>query len=112
MSGLNKLVMSYIEKMRKEHLKGNELVCLNVIESNLKDITSPFMHKLSSQFLNFTPRELQVANLINEGKTTKDIADFMNVSLATVEIHRHHVREKLGLTNKKTNLRTYLTSLK
>ncbi|MDQ5984581.1 MAG: hypothetical protein CSYNP_00276 [Syntrophus sp. SKADARSKE-3] len=112
MSGLNKLVMPYIEKMRKGHLKGNELVCLNVIESNLKDITSPFMHKLSSQFLNFTPRELQVTNLINEGKTTKEIADFMNVSLATVEIHRHHIREKLGLTKKKTNLRTYLTSLK
>ncbi len=111
-SGLSKLVMPYIEKMRKSNLKGSELVCLNIIESNLKDITSPFMHKLSSQFSSFTPRELQVANLINEGKTTKEIADFMNICPATVEIHRHHVREKLGLTKKKTNLRTYLTSLK
>ncbi len=111
-TSLNKLVMPYIKTMRKGTVKGNDLICLNIIESNLQDIASPFMHRLATEFLNFTPRELQVANLIKEGKTTKEIAEFMNISLPTVEIHRHHIREKLGLNKKKSNLRTYLASLK
>ncbi|HSD93793.1 MAG TPA: PAS domain S-box protein [Syntrophales bacterium] len=111
-SNLKKLVMPYIEKIKKGRIEGNDLVSLNVIESNLKDIASPFASKLSSEFLSLTPKELRVADLIKEGKTTKEIAEFMNVSPATVEIHRYHIREKLGLSRKKTNLRTYLSSLK
>jgi PAS domain S-box-containing protein len=111
-SNLKKLVMPYIEKIKKGRIEGNDLVSLNVIESNLKDIASPFASKLSSEFLSLTPKELQVADLVKEGKTTKEIAEFMSVSPATVEIHRYHVREKLGLSRKKTNLRTYLSSLK
>jgi len=111
-SNLKKLVMPYIEKIKKGRIDGNDLVCLNVIESNLKDIASPFASKLSSEYLSLTPKELQVADLVKEGKTTKEIAEFMSVSPATVEIHRYHIREKLGLSRKKTNLRTYLSSLK
>jgi DNA-binding CsgD family transcriptional regulator len=104
--------MPYIEKIKKGRLEGEDLVCLNVIESNLKDIASPFASRLSSEYLSLTPKELQVADLIKEGKTTKEIAEFMSLSPATVEIHRYHIREKLGLSRKKTNLRTYLSSLK
>ena len=111
-SNLKKLVMPYIEKIKKGRIEGNDLVSLNVIESNLKDIASPFASKLSSDYLSLTPKELQVADLIKEGKTTKEIAEFMSVSPATIEIHRYHIREKLGLSRKKTNLRTYLSSLK
>ena len=111
-SNLKKLVMPYIEKIKKGRIEGNDLVSLNVIESNLKDIASPFASRLSSEYLSLTPKELQVADLIKEGKTTKEIAEFMSVSPATIEIHRYHIREKLGLSRKKTNLRTYLSSLK
>ena len=111
-SNLKKLVMPYIERLKNGRLEGNDLVSLNVIESNLKDIASPFVSKLSSEYLSLTPRELQVANLVREGRTTKEIAELMGVSPATIEIHRYHIREKLGLSRKKTNLRTYLSSLK
>ena len=111
-SNLKKLVMPYIDRLKNGRLEGNDLVSLNVIESNLKDIASPFVSKLSSEYLSLTPRELQVANLVREGRTTKEIAELMSVSPATIEIHRYHIREKLGLSRKKTNLRTYLSSLK
>ena len=104
--------MPYIERLKNGRLEGNDLVSLNVIESNLKDIASPFASKLSSEYLSLTPRELQVANLVREGKTTKEIAGLMGASPATIEVHRYHIREKLGLSRKKTNLRTYLSSLK
>ncbi len=111
-SNIKKLVMPYIERLKNGRLEGNDLVSLNVIESNLKDIASPFVSKLSSEYLSLTPRELQVANLVREGRTTKEIAELMGASPATIEIHRYHIREKLGLSRKKTNLRTYLSSLK
>jgi len=111
LSSIKKLVMPYIEKMKESRLEPADQICLKIIESNLNDIVSPFAYKLSSEYLSFTPKELQVANLIKEGKSTKEIASFMNVSQATVEVHRYHIREKLGLRSKKTNLRTYLTSI-
>jgi PAS domain S-box-containing protein len=111
LSSIKKLVLPYIDKMRNSRLEPADQICLKIIESNLNDIVSPFAYKLSSEYLSFTPKELQVANLIKEGKSTKEIASFLNVSQATVEVHRYHVRKKLGLRSKKTNLRTYLTSI-
>ncbi|MDD5169717.1 MAG: PAS domain S-box protein [Syntrophales bacterium] len=110
-SGLNKLVMPCVEKLKRSSLKESDMTCLNIIESHLRDITSSFVRKLSSDHLKLSPRELQMAGLIKEGKTTKEIAEFMNVSLATVETHRQHIRDKLDLKGKKTNLRTFLASL-
>jgi PAS domain S-box-containing protein len=111
LSGLNKLVMPCIEKLKRSPLKESDMSCLHIIESHLNNITSSFVRKLSSDHLKLSARELQMAGLIKEGRTSKEIADFMNISLATVEIHRHHIREKLGLKGKKTNLRIFLLSL-
>ncbi len=41
----------------------------------------------------------------------KQAANILNVSLSTILTHRHHIRTKLGLTNKKTNLRSFLKTL-
>lgn len=44
-------------------------------------------------------RELEIIQLIGEGKTTRDIAGSLNVSVKTVESHRAHIKEKLNLKN-------------
>ena len=82
-----------------------------IVESSLNEIVSPFLHKLSSKYLGLTPREIQVAGLVKEGKTTKEIAEFLNISTNAVDFHRKRVRDKLGLRNRKANLRTHLLSL-
>ncbi len=110
-SVLNQLVMPSIEKLKKSPLKENDRTSVLVIEAHLKEVTSSFVRKLSSEHLKLTPRELQMAGMIKDGRMTKEIADLMNISKATVEIHRHHIRKKLGLKGKKTNLATYLSSL-
>jgi DNA-binding NarL/FixJ family response regulator len=42
-------------------------------------------------------RELQVFELIGKGQTVRDISEGLNVSVKTVETHREHIKEKLGL---------------
>jgi len=88
-----------------------EKTFLEIVESNLEAIISPFARTLSSKFIKLTPAEIQVANLVKLGKTSKEIAALRNLSFKTIEFHRDNVRTKLGIKNKKINLRTHLLSL-
>jgi len=86
-------------------------VYLNILKSNLVDILSPFLRNLAIRHSGLTPKEIEVGNLVKEGKNTKEIADLLNTTKRAVEFHRHSLRKKLGLKNTKANLRSYLMSL-
>lgn len=66
---------------------------------------------LSEKLSVLTPSELRVAALIIQDIQTKQIAVKLNVSLHTVEWHRGHIREKLGLLDRKESLMLHLLSL-
>jgi two-component system response regulator NreC len=44
-----------------------------------------------------TTREREILQLLAEGKTNKEVATVLNLSLYTVETHRAHILQKLGL---------------
>ncbi len=48
-------------------------------------------------FSNLTDREREVLQLIAEGHTNKEIADLLSLSVRTVQNHRAHIMEKLGM---------------
>ena len=81
---------------------------VNIIKSNINDLISPLASNLSPKYFTLTPTEIQIADLIKQGKTSKEIASMLNVSPKAVSFHRGNLRKKLGLLNKKINLRTYL----
>jgi len=102
------LILPTLEKLKSGNKNDMENARLEIIESNLRDIVSPFSHRLSSRFYKLTPTELEIANLIKFGKTTKDIGDMLNLSDNTIQFHRANIRKKLGINNQKTNLRSHL----
>jgi two-component system, NarL family, response regulator NreC len=54
---------------------------------------------LSDSFELLTPREKEVLQLLAEGKTNKEVAGVLDVSLYTAESHRTNLMQKLGLHN-------------
>jgi DNA-binding CsgD family transcriptional regulator len=108
LSNIKHLIFPYIEKLKNNRAMSEELAYLSIIESNLNEIILPFSFRLSSNYIGFSPKEIQIANLIKEGKQDKDISGLLNISLETVKTHRKNIRKKLGIYGKRTNLRTFL----
>jgi PAS domain S-box-containing protein len=105
------MIMPYLGKLKQSRLNDRQKALTDILEDNLKDLIAPFPLSLSSMYLELTPSEIRVANLIRQGRSTKEIADLLNVSQRTVESHRVNLREKLGIKHKKANLRTHLLSI-
>jgi len=110
LSNVKKLAIPYVEKLKKGKLTETQIALLDVLESNLHEIISPFSLKLSSDSFGLTPTEIKVASLITQGKGTKEIAKIRNLSQKTVARHRENIRNKLGIKNKKINLQSHLIS--
>jgi DNA-binding NarL/FixJ family response regulator len=77
---------------------GKKYVCdeiRNIISDQLlddKENHSPNINIL-------TDREIQIINLIKEGQSSKEISIALEISLKTVEVHRHNILKKLKLKN-------------
>jgi DNA-binding NarL/FixJ family response regulator len=111
LTNVRKLVLPYIENLKRLKLNESLMVQIRMIEANLQEIVSPFLRNLTSTYLGLTPREIQVANLIKEGRTTKEMTDILNISATAIDFHRKNLRSKLGIKNKRNNLQAYLSSL-
>lgn len=105
------LVMPYFESLEGTRLSSHQQSFIDIIKSNLNEIISPFSRKLSASHLYLTPKEIRVANLVKENKETKEISELLNISISAVQFHRHNIRKKLGLVDKKINLHSFLQSL-
>ncbi len=104
------LILPYVEKLKTRQLDADQMTYMEILKNNLNDIISSFSQSLSSKYVGLTPKEIQVAGLVRDGKTTKEIAEILLMSKRAVEFHRDNIRNKLGLKNKRANLRSTLQS--
>ncbi len=77
--------------------EGNKYVC-EEIKNNISELILE-ENKDVPNVNALTEREIQIINLIKEGQSSKEIAAQLNISLKTVEVHRHNVLKKLKLKN-------------
>lgn len=108
---VKRILMPHLTALDNSGLDDEVKMRISAVKAGLKEITSPFLRRLSAHYPDLTPKEIQVAHLIRDGKSTKEIVRLMNVSPAAVNLHRNHLRKKLGLNYKKTNLNIFLSSL-
>ncbi len=106
---VNKMIIPLLNDLRADSYPG-KLKYIDLIQQNLEEIVSPFINTLSDRFMDLTLVELQVCSLIRNGLSTKEIAEVRRISSMTVNRHRENIRRKLGLTNTKVNLPTFLST--
>lgn len=76
---------------------GNKYIC-DEIKNNISELVLEENKDLPNVNA-LTEREIQIINLIKEGLSSKEIASQLNISLKTVEVHRHNILKKLKLKN-------------
>jgi PAS domain S-box-containing protein len=111
LNNVKQLVQPYLEQLKNMRSSTRQQTLVRILESNLNNIVSPFIKRLSSRFARFTPAEIRIANLIKEGRTNEEIAGLLLVSKNTILFHRHNIRKKLKLTRTAGNLRSHLLTL-
>jgi len=110
LSNIKHLIEPYLAKLGHSRLNDRQVMLLNILDSNMDEILSPFARNLSSVYFRLTPKEIQIADLIKHGKTSKEIAEITSSSVKTIEFHRNNIRQKFGLKDSKVNLKTHLVS--
>jgi PAS domain S-box-containing protein len=112
LANMETLILPHLERMKDVSLSPAQEAILNLLEADLRQIVSPFARSLSTGFDRLTPMEIRVADLVKQGKTTKEIARLLGLARSTIDTHRNHIREKLKIKKRKINLRTYLRASK
>lgn len=108
---LDKLVFPYLDSLKAGRLDDGQQGLVDIIDTNLREISSSFARELSSWHEKLTPTEIQVADMVLAGKRSKEIATLLRVSDSAVAFHRGNIRGKLGLTKRTANLVSYLRSI-
>ncbi|MDJ0622306.1 MAG: PAS domain S-box protein [Desulfocapsaceae bacterium] len=111
LQNVQELVNPYLQRFLGGRLSTQQKTLARILETNLNNIVSPFLNKLKSNLAQLTPVEIRVASLVKEGMTNKEIAEILMVSKNTILFHRHNIRTKLGIKNKKINLRSHLLTM-
>ena len=106
--GVREFVDPYVESLRKSGLNREQAVLVDILEANLSQLTAPCSGAAQENYDNLTASEARVARLVRIGKSTKEIASVLKLSLRTVESHRYNIRKKLGIRHSGQQLRARL----
>ncbi len=78
-------------------VSGHTYLCHKITDVVIRDYLDISAKEVSSVFSTLTVREREVLQLIAEGRSTKDIATLLKVSVKTIETHRQQIMEKLNI---------------
>lgn len=106
---LEKAVLPYISLLHQSPLDDKGKEYLDIISSHLSEVGKSFIKKLSNPDLKLTRKEILVADLVRQGKSTKEIAQLLTLKVPSVEAYRNKIRKKLSLNKKKISLYQYLS---
>lgn len=83
---------------------------LDLLDRTLEEIADRFNIRVSRAAPNLSPRESEIIRMIHCGLTSKQIGQLLSISQETVEKHRRNIRRKVGISGKKVNLASFLST--
>jgi DNA-binding NarL/FixJ family response regulator len=81
-------------------MRGEPFLYPNAVAALIRDYLDRARHGEETPEDPLTPRELEIVKLVAEAHTTDEIAEMLVLSKKTVEHHRSHVLEKLGMRDR------------
>jgi PAS domain S-box-containing protein len=106
-TNIHKFARPILKKLRSR-ADASQKQSLDQLESILRDLTAQFGLPATEQTAGLSPRQIEICNLIATGKTTRQIAALLNLSVRTIDTQRTRIREKLGIVNRGVSLTTHL----
>jgi DNA-binding NarL/FixJ family response regulator len=68
------------------------------LSSDISDlVVNAYLHRIEPRTELLSPREIQILQLVAEGKSTKEAASLLEISVKTAESHRTHLMDKLEI---------------
>ncbi len=110
-ANVRNLIIPYLKKLGKILPDSDQRILFDIINANVNEIISPISRHLSSSSFGLSLTEIKVANLIKEGKKSKEIASILGLSSRTIDKHRENIRRKLSINNRRVNLAAHLSSM-
>ena len=101
-------VSPFLEKLSRTRLDSHQRSLLNMATENIKGLKASIGLEQYIAEIPLTPMEMEVAIMIEGGKSTNEIANMLNLAEATINTHRHNIRRKLKLIGGKVNLKAEL----
>ncbi|UWG98724.1 LuxR C-terminal-related transcriptional regulator [Dehalobacter sp. DCM] len=108
---LEEMIYPMLDILKTTRLDERQAATLDILEQNLKSMTQPYTQMLNIESNGLTQREIQIAQFIRLGKTTKEIADILCLSTRTIDFHRANIRKRLNISNCRDNLKSTLQTL-
>ncbi len=105
-------LLPLVENLRAGKRPAREEALLASLDRQLRELVDPFLDRLTTVHRFLSPREIEIAAFIREGRTSKEIAAILGISTSAVDFHRKKLRRKLGLTETGASLRAHLLALR
>jgi DNA-binding CsgD family transcriptional regulator len=107
----HRLIRPVVNRLSGMNLPKRASVLVESLDERIAGMTKPFLRHLSNVESLLTPQEIEIAAQIREGRSSKEIASLLNLSITTINFHRRNLRRKLNLSHTSTNLQTFLMGL-
>ncbi|MEQ1637001.1 MAG: PAS domain S-box protein [Methylococcales bacterium] len=98
----------FSQMLKKGYQHSKQLALAGIFEEYLPKVNTSYIHPSAGVFNKLTPKESEIAAMIQQGFSTKHIAAALSSSTGTINNHRKNIRKKLGLNNEPINLRSHL----
>ncbi len=105
---LEQAVYPYINLLKQSLNADQDKEYLDILTSHLRSVGTSFIKKLNNPDLGLTKKEILIADLVRQKKSTREIALLLGLKSRSVEAYRNKIRKKLQLNNKKISLKEYL----